>query len=216
MRDIEVDFINGQCLSIGRKLHAPQAYMRKSSFFDIRCRNTGTTTAPAVEIGSVTTAGSDATNELDFYKLAIILPKSTGLVIGNANPYSATRRARFFGLRVEQTGGDGVVVGARSDQGQVADIDIYDLTAVEVKGAPLRIGASPRAPAPYQISVLGGALGPGNQAGVAIDGGRLIDIELGRSDQPVTRGARAGRFIAIHGNGSEQDWTGERPPEAQK
>jgi hypothetical protein len=115
---------------------------------------------------------------------------------------------------VEHAGGDGVVIGDAADRGQVADIDIHDLTVVEARGAALRIGAGASAPQPYQISILGGALGPGNSTAIAIDGGRLIEIDLSNVDAPVALGARAGADINIHGNGAESGWTYLRRPPA--
>jgi hypothetical protein len=217
LRDIEVDFLNGQCLSVGRTLRQPVAYVRESAFYNIQCFNAGTTAAAAVDVSSTSGPGSDATNEIDVFKLAIFAPRGTGVVVRNPNPASATRRVRIFGLRVEQAGGDGVVIGDAADRGQVADIDVHDLTVVEARGAALRIGAGASAPQPYQISILGGALGPGNSTAIAIDGGRLIEIDLSNIDAPVAFGARAGANINIHGNGAEAGWTYlRRPPAASR
>jgi len=192
LRDLELDYINGPCVSIGQTLNMPLAYMRESSFYNVKCWNSGSAAEPAVEIGSTTTDGSDATNELDFYKLAIFAAKNVGLSIRNPNPYSATRKLRFFGLRVEQSGGDDVQIAPAGDKGQVAEVDFYDLS----------------------VLTSGAVLGPGNKTGIEIDNGRLIDIELSGLDAPVVLGPGAGADISIHGNGSEYDWTfqGTRKP----
>jgi hypothetical protein len=204
MRDIEVDFLNGQCLSMGKTLRQSVAYVRESSFFNLKCFNTGGVAAPAVEISSTAAPGSDATNELDFYKLAIFATKGDGLVIRNPNKANATRAIRIFGLRVESAAGDAVVIGAAGDQGQVSDIGLHDLSVVAAGGAALRIGAGVGAPPPRQIGVSGGHLGPGNGASVVVDAGRMIEIDLGDLDRPIKLGPRAGDNIDIHGNGARQ------------
>ena len=122
VRDVEVDYLNGQCLSMGNTKNATRKRMCASSaFYNLKCWNTGTTQKPAVQISSTTTPGSDATNELDFYKLAVFSAASAGVTLSNPNPTSATRRIRFFGLRVDHTGTDAVQIGAAGDNGQVAE-----------------------------------------------------------------------------------------------
>ena len=216
MRDVEMDYINGPCISIGHTLRMPQAYMRESAFYNVKCWSSGSDVEPAVEISSTTTDGSDATNELDFYKLAIFAAKNVGLAIRNPNPHSATRKLRFFGLRVEHSGGDDVQIAPAPDKGQVAEIGFYDLSALTSGGAALRIGGE-GGKQPYAISVHGGLIGPGDKTGIAIDNGRLIDIELSGLDAPVVLGPGAGADISIRGNGSEYDWRfeGTKPPGAQ-
>jgi len=205
LRDVEIAYVNGPCLAIGRTRRTSQAYMRESTFSNVKCWNSGTTDQPAVEIGSATSEGSDATNEVDVYKLAVFAAEGTGLAIRNAKPFSATRGLRFFGLRVEQSGADGVDIAPRGDQGQVAGVSFYDLTIATSGGAGLRIGA-PNGPAPYLISVFGGTVAPSNRIGVEIDNGRLIDITMGLVGAPIVLGPQAGTDIAFHGNGSEYAW----------
>ena len=213
IRDLELDYLNGPCLSIGKTLRGVQGYMRESTFVNVKCWNSGSATDPAVEIGSTTADGSDATNELDIYKLAIFAAKHVGLSIRNPNIFGATRGIRFFGLRVEQSGGDDVQIAPAPDKGQVAGIRFYDLSALTSGGAALRIGGV-GGKQPYAIAVHGGLLGPGNKTGIAIENGRLIDIELSGLDAPVVLGPGAGADITIHGNGSEYDWRfdGTRKP----
>jgi hypothetical protein len=109
MRDVEVDDLNGQCPSVGRSRAEPQTYIRESAFYDVKCFNIGTAALPTVDLNSTTTAGSDATNNLDFYKLAVFAAKGTGVAIRHPIAFSATRGIRFFGLRIEHVGGDGPV-----------------------------------------------------------------------------------------------------------
>jgi hypothetical protein len=206
MRDIEIDDLNGQCLSIGRTRAVPQAYLRESAFYNLKCFKAGTTTLPAIDLSSTTTAGSDATNELDFYKLAVFDTKGTGVAVRNPNPFSATRGIRFFGLRIEKLGGDGLSINTTADQGQVAAIGIYDLTVIQSQAAAIRITGAGKA-LPYQISIRGGSLGPGNHTGIAIDRGRQLDIDLDFVDAPIVLGPGAGNEISIRGNGSEHQWT---------
>ena len=185
--------MNGPCLSIGHLRRMPQAYMREASFYNVKCWNSGSRSEPAVEIVSTTAENSDATNELDFYKLAATFAaRNVGLAIRNPNPFSATRKLRFFGLRVEQSGGDGVEIAPAGDKGQVAEIDMYDLSVLTSAGAGLRIGG-PDAKQPYAIGVHGGLFGPGNKIGIAIDNGRLISIELSGLDAPVVLGRGRGK-----------------------
>jgi hypothetical protein len=207
MRDIEVEYLNGRCLSIGRARSVPQSYVRESAFYNIKCFSTGTAVLPAVEISSTTMPGSDATNELDFYKLAVVDARGTGVVIRNPRRASATRRLRFFGLRIEATGADGLAFGDPADDGQVAEIGVHDLTVVNANGAALRFTGATSAPQPYGISIQGGSLGPGNRTGIAIDSGRLLEIDLSSVDAPVILGPGAGSDIRIGGNGSAHDWT---------
>jgi hypothetical protein len=204
MRDIEIDDLGGQCLSTGRTRTVPLAYLRESAFFNLKCFKAGTTTLPAIELSSTTAAGSDATNELDFYKLAVFAAKGTGVAIRNPNPFSATRGIRFFGLRIEQLGGDGLAINTQADQGQVAGIGIYDLTVIQSQAAAIHLSGAKLAP--YQISIRGGSLGPGNHTGIAIDRGRQLAIDLDFVDAPIILGPAAGNEISILGNGSEHQW----------
>ncbi len=50
--DVEMDYINGPCISIGRALNAQKAYARESSFYNVKCWYSGSDAEPAVEIGS--------------------------------------------------------------------------------------------------------------------------------------------------------------------
>jgi hypothetical protein len=64
--------------------------------------------------------------------------KDAGLTIRNPIGHGAIRKIRFFGLRVDETGGDGVEIGAGADKGQTADIGLYDLSVVQAGKAALR------------------------------------------------------------------------------
>jgi hypothetical protein len=206
MRDIEVINLKGQCLSLGRPKFVPVAYVRESFFENLKCWGTGTSSLPAVDIGSHTAPNSDGSNELDFYKLAIFDSASEGLVIRNPNNASATRRIRFFGLRLEKCGGDCVVIGAASDRGQISGIDIFSLTVVQAGASALHVGAGASAPEPYQISVNGGFLGPGNKQGAYIEAARLIELNLSHVDSPILLGPRAKLNVRFSGNGDESSW----------
>lgn len=205
LRDLEISYINGPCLSIGKVLRRPQGYLRESTFFNIRCWKSGSDNQPAIDIGSTSQVGSDATNELDFYKLAVFDARRVGVSIGNANPFNATRKIRFFGLRVEKTGGDAVVIAPQDTHGQVAEVDFYDLSTSNSGSAGLRIG-NESGNQPYAIGVHGGLFGPGNTVGLAIDSGRMIEIDLSGIDGPVVLGSGLGPDIRISGNGSERAW----------
>ncbi len=203
LRDIEVQNLGGQCLTIGRSRLGPVAYTRESSFYNFKCYNAGSKSLAAIEIGSSTAKDSDATNELDFYKLAVFDAKGAGVAIGNRFGQNATRKVRFFGLRVEKTGGDAVAIAADGGQGQVAEIGIFDLSIMEAGEAALRIGDDTALSRPYAISVTGGLFGPGNRQGIVIKSGRLIDISLSAIDAPVVLGPGTGSGVSIRGNGIE-------------
>jgi hypothetical protein len=206
VRDIEVDYLNGTCLAMGQTLHVPVAYMRESTFMNLKCFSTGPSGGAAISLSSTARPGSDASNELDFYKLAVFDAPGTGVAIRNRHLSSATRGIRFFGLRVESTGGDGVAVGDNADLGQVAGITIFDLTVIGAKGAALRIAGGTAGAQPYGIRVSGGSIGPGNHTGIQIDNGRMIDLDLDNIDSPLVLGPIVGTDITIRGNGSQHLW----------
>jgi hypothetical protein len=211
VRDVEISYLAGRCLSFGQVRYAVVAFTRESSFFNVKCWKTGARTSSAVEISSVTAEHSDATNELDFYKLAVLGSGGSGIAVRNPNKFSATRRLRFFGIRIENVDGDGLTFGEQSDNGQIAEIAMFDLTIVQAKGAAIRFTGSAQAPAPYQISIVGGSLGPGNRVGISIEKGRELDIDLAYVDAPIVMGEGAGDDIRITGSGVEHDWKFEAP-----
>ena len=207
LRDIEVNDLNGQCLRIGRAKYLPEAYLRESAFFNIKCFNAGAENEAAIEIGSSTEQNSDATNELDLYKVAVFSARGAGLSIRNPKGFSATRFIRFFGLRIEASGGDALQIGAPGDHGQVASIEFNDLSVINTNnGAAIRIGARDMDPPPYQINIRGGHLGPGNKLGIAIDAGRLIDVNLESIDGPISLGEKAGDGIQFNTVGNRRYW----------
>jgi len=210
MRDIEVINLKGKCLSVGQPKFMPVAYTRESFFENIKCWSTGTTDAPAVDISSYTAPNSDGTNELDFYKIVVLDAPADGLLISNPNNASATRRIRFFGLRLEKCGHDCLVIGSATDRGQISGIDIFSLTALQAGAAALHVGAGKSAPEPYQISIDGGFLGPGNKQAAYIEAARLIELNLSHIDAPLILGSRASLDVQISGNGDEKSWKIER------
>ncbi len=206
MRDIEVINMKGSCLSIGQPKFMPVAYMREAMFENIKCWGTGTSSLPAISISSVSRPNSDATNEIDLYKLAVFNSASDGVAISNPNKFSATRSIRFFGLRIEKCAGDALIIGAKRDSGQVANIEVYSLSVIQADVNAVHIGAGKAAPGPYQVSVHGGSLNPGNHHAIRVDAGRLIEINLSYVDSPIELGAAVGDDINIHGNGNERAW----------
>ncbi len=206
LRDIEIDDLHGDCLRIGAPRHMPEAYMRESTFINLKCFSTGLPGSATVTIGSLARPGSDATNELDIYKLAVFDALGQGVAIRNPATGSATRGVRFYGIRVEKTGAEGLSIGDPRDLGEVAGITAYDLTVIGAGGAALRIASSPVSAQPYSIRISGGSLGPGNTRGIEIDSGRLIDIVLDTVDAPIVLGAHAGADISISSNGVQSTW----------
>jgi hypothetical protein len=195
MRDVEVYYLNGSAISIGKTKTTTQAYMRESEFSNVKVWNSGQANVPAVLISSTTTSGSDATNELKFYSLNIFSSAGPGLVISNPNAYSATRLIEFYGLRVEDSqGGDNVDIGLASDQGTVADIQIFGMENILAPSgyASVKI-ASGASIAPYGISIRGGAIGPAAGNGIVIDNGSaLLDVpNIGVSGTNLIVGASA-------------------------
>ena len=56
--DVQLFNIHGSCLKIGAsQLNAPQAYMRESVFYNVKCFTSGTSSIPAVEIASNSASG---------------------------------------------------------------------------------------------------------------------------------------------------------------
>ena len=206
LRDLEVDYLNGDCLSIGRTRRMPEAYMRESAFYNLKCFSSGSAEGAAVTIASTTRPESDATNELDIYKLAVFDAAGEGVAIRNPQTGSATRGIRFFGLRIEKTKGVGLSIGDPADLGQVAGITVFDLTVIHVSAAALWIGGNPKGPQPYDIRISGGSLGPLDATSIDIDNGRLIDIALDDVDAPIILGPHAGKDISISGNGAQSSW----------
>lgn len=202
MRDVEVTYLNGRALWIGSKLNQTEAYTRESSFTNFKVEYCGTSTIAAVEISSFTESGSDATNELDFYRLSIFGSAQAGLVLSNPNDFSSTRNIRFFGCRVESSGGDGVSIGLATDQGQVAIIGFHDLEVISSSSVGLRITTGNTSLPPYEVSVIRGSFTNGNGKSVQIDVGMAIDLKLDAVDAGIVLGTNAGSDIHIDGPGA--------------
>jgi hypothetical protein len=217
MRDIEVFLMNGRCLWFGATKNQSQAYLRESHIDHVRCSHTGTSSAPAVEISSVSTSGSDATNTNSFSGLNIVNSISSGLVIRNPNNFSATRTMDFFGLRVENSGADNIDIGLSSDSGQIEGIHIYGMENINpgaTNAGFYGLNINPGGTQAYDINVFGGFIGPCNGAtacnGVNLNNTRLTEVHLENiqtSGTNITTGASLGGQVEIDGNGAEQGWT---------
>lgn len=201
-KDVDVFYLNGQCLAMGHTLAEPQAYMRESSFWNLKCWNTGTTSLPAVEISSTTPLSSDSTNELAFYDLNIFSSAGAGASISSPGVYAQTNGIKFYNLRSESNLYDAVDVGLSTDLGAVSGVDIYGLNvpAIATGRFGLKISAG-GASQPYAINVFGANF-QGSGGGVDIDNANLVYLNLANiavSQAPVTYGPNSGANVVIDG-----------------
>ncbi|HEY8685963.1 MAG TPA: glycosyl hydrolase family 28-related protein [Chloroflexota bacterium] len=214
--NVGVWFLNGQCLRTGELLSQTQSYMRESSFFNFICWSSGTASKPAVEISSVTTAISDATNEVRFFKLDIFNAVGIGLQVHNPTAFGATRLVDFFSPRVEQSGADNIQVSAQGDLGATNSVRMYGVQSLTPGVAnngfyALNLGLG--AIQDYDIEIIGGTLGPCVAVtcnGLRIDNARMVSVKLGNiaaSGVDVTYTARTGGLVTLDGGGWESGWT---------
>lgn len=218
MRDVDMYFINGQCISMGRRLNQPVAWMWESSFWDVRCWHSGTASEPAVEISSYTTSAdlSAATNEMNFYGINIFASTGPGLVISNPNAFSAARLMNFYGLRVEQSGGDNIDIGLSTDLGTVALIGMYGVQSISMPsghyGLKIASNAVTDSVPPYAIRVEGLQIGPGAGSALDIAAGANVTIQadsISSTGTNVTVGPIGNVWgpITIDGAGQQSTWS---------
>lgn len=216
-RNVSVYFLNGACLKMGYTLHQPQAYMRESNFYGLKCVSTGTANIPSVEISSFTANGSDATNELQFFGLAISQASGIGLSVHNPNVFSATRLMHFFGLRVEGSGADDVDIGAPGDLGSTNSIKIYGfqgLSPGKNNAGFFALNLGLGTVQDYEIEVFGATIGPCIAAvtcsGLKVDNVRLTKVEVGNiatTGPNVTYTSRVGADVVLDAAGLEASFT---------
>jgi hypothetical protein len=178
IRDVDVRFLNGRCLYVGATLNANQAYMRESNIDNVHCWHTGPTAAATFQISSTTTSKSDASNEINIHALNILGAAGSCFEISNPLNHSASRQIKVFGLRVENCGSDQIVIQDAHDIGTVANVDFYGMESI---GAPSRsmsfkINAGNK---PYNINVYGGYIYSSSGAGIDIEGGSSINLQIG-------------------------------------
>ena len=178
IRDVDVRFLSGRCLYVGATLNVDQAYMRESNIDNLHCWHTGPRNAATFEISSATTRTSDASNEINIHALNILGAAGAGFKISNPLNHSASRQIKIFGLRVESSGGDQIVIQDEGDAGTVANINFYGMESI---GAPagstsFKINARNN---PYNINVYGGYIYASAGAGIDIEGGSSITVQLG-------------------------------------
>ncbi len=183
MEDVEMSYLTGSCLRTGYLKNTTQSYIRESQFDNIRCFNSGSSTSPAMDIGTDSTG--DGTNEIDFNTINIYAPNGPGFVIRSTN-LSSTRTSgtiRVNQLRVEgQEGdiglyqGDLVRVGDSSLPGAVTAVHFDELHLVNpyLGYAAMRLTADSSTDQPYGITVTNGDMtaSPGFGRGLEIDAGR--------------------------------------------
>jgi hypothetical protein len=223
-RDVAAFYLNGRCLYFGVPKNKPVAYMRESKLYEIRFWGCGSANAPAVEFDSVG-PGPDAANEIAVFGMDIIFPHGDGLVIRNSGS-GVVRLIQFYQLRVEGVlrpeqpiAGDLVRIGDASRPGLVRSIRIEGFDAEEPYAghAALRI-TGPTAAAPFDIT-LTGAIGPGPGAGVVLEAGRSLRLqldEIGTSGPKLSVEPRVGSDVQVDGNGAEAAWLEPLAPEARR
>jgi hypothetical protein len=216
IENVDVYFMHGQCLGMGATKSAASAYVRESYFANLQCWDTGTASLPAISVSSTTNNGSDASNELKFYRIQIFRSAGVGLSITNPNNFSATRLIEFFGLRVENSGADNIQVGSQADAGQINDIYFYGVESLSPGAANsgfYALNLDTTGQQEYSINVYGATLGPcgsGTCNGLNIGNIRLSSLQIlniGATGTSVNYTANAGTSIVLNGNGAEQGWS---------
>jgi hypothetical protein len=214
--DVDVFFMHGQCLGIGATKNQPQGYMRESAISDLDCWFAGLTNVPAVSVSSTTQSGSDATNEVKFFRLQIFDAPGVGLSITNPNNFSATRLLEFFAPRVEYSAADNIQVGSSTDAGQVANINFFGLESItpgQANSGFYALNLDTAGQNEYGINVLGATIGPcwtGTCKGINVGNIRSSRLQINSittTGTNVTYGTTTNSGVVIDGNGAEQNWT---------
>jgi hypothetical protein len=213
---VDVFFVHGQCLGIGKLSADTIGYTRESGFRDIHCFHTGTASTPAVLVSSTSASGSDATNELKFYRLQVFDSPGVGLSITNPNNFNATRLIEFFAPRVEQSAADNIQVGSSSDAGGVNSIHFFGLESI-TPGAGnsgfYGLNLDTAGVQMYGIMVYGAYIGPcgaGTCKGINIGNVRLSQLnvtDISASGTDVTYTTSVGTNVILNGGNNEQNWT---------
>jgi hypothetical protein len=166
VRDIEVFYLNGQCLSIGRTSAEPQAWMAESTIENVRCWNAGTSSQPAFEISETTTSGSEGTNEITFTNINVFNAAGRCVVVSSPQTFTAIAKLKFVNLRTEQCGGDGFTIGLSTDAIATTEIQVYNFEDPNILTGTygLVIGAQSST-----ITIHGVELGHGSDAGGGIN-----------------------------------------------
>ena len=235
--DLDVSSLHGRALYMGGTKNDTVAYVRESSFENIRAFNSGMTGVPVVEIATSCTntqtvcAAQDGTNEIRMRAIDIYGARGPSFVIHNLNAYGGvTRDIRISQLRIEGTenntynvAADLMNIGDSSSPGQVANISCTDCEFISpyTGYAALRLGAASSSVRPHAISLVNTAViaGGGSGGGVAVDAGYSLNFQfasMSSTGTDVTVGAApmTGAPIFISQGGDEVYWSWSIDPTA--
>lgn len=217
VRDVDIYYLSGSCLTTGATKNQTHAYVRESLFYNLRCFHTGTSSVAAVDISSTSVAGDDSTNELQFFGLNIFGSAGVGLAVRNPLNSGSTRDITFFGPRVEYSAKDDIQLGSSSDAGQVSSIRLYGVEAItpgQSSDGFYGINISTVGLQLYDIQILGGAISPcfstAQCKGLNLDNVRASRIQLDYmsvAGTAVTYGANVGANVLFDVTGQEQTLT---------
>ena len=214
LKDVEAYYFNGSCISIGDQKNLPVGYMRESRFYNLRIWGCGNNSTPSVQINSSSSiASQDATNELSFYNLDVESSNGPGVILVNSLTGSATgteRLIRFFGLRIEDSTGDNLVIGDPTLTGALSNIQIFGLeeNAVLASTAGVRITAASASYVPSAITIQG-LIGSATGSGIIVTAGNDVKLDMTTLGGGLTVGSSTlvTGPIFIDGHGQEYTWT---------
>ncbi len=213
VEDVDVFFMNGSALSTGRTEKDAEAYTRESHLVNFRAFNSGSATAPVIDL-STTFQGGDATNAVQMFGIDIYAPYGTGLHVGSHTGGISGDDIRIEGIEGNPTGvrADLLEVGDAGRPGSTAGIHLRGLQLVDpyAGSAALHVTGSDSG-LTYDLD-FEGSIGGGNPLG------RGLQIDVGRSsvfrfpfvstkDTNLTVGPRSGHDIVVDAAGHEGDWT---------
>ena len=217
IRDVNVFFMNGQCLRAGAStLNTSFSYMRESEIWDFKCWESGTSTKAAVEISA--TGAGDTSNEIQMHGVNIFGATSVGMLIHNNNTSGKqTGAIGIWGLRIENSANDNLDIGKSGDSGATGNIFVVGAIFNSPGGSNtgyynVNVGNGVSTQS-YAVNLFGVILGPCGSSscnGIRLDNTRNANIEIvgnsagGTGAYGVTTTANTGQFYYKDGGTTEQ------------
>jgi hypothetical protein len=218
VRNVNIYFVKGSCVSTGTLSATTQAFIRESRFENVRCYNSGDTGIPAWDF-SADGSGTGGT-PVEVVGVNIYAPYGTGMAIrSNA---VGLRDYKFSQLRIEGLEGDPaisadlLVIGDPTYVGSVDGLKFNEVQLISpyINQCALRFTASSAALRPFNITMQQSHISVGGNSGkgLCIDALRSSNLQftgISTTGTNVTVGSSAmvGGDITIDGNGGEGTWT---------
>ena len=184
MHDVDVFFLNGQCIRTGKEYSGDAAsYTRESVFRNIFCWSTGTSSLAAVDFANV--GSFSGTGDIRIDDLNIFASGGIGLSLRAPASTNSIGHMMFSNLRVEQSGADNFHISEPGDAGIVGSVYISNMYLIS-PGAfnaghySLWMGAGTNQD--YDIGIVNSSIGncdgSTNCYGIKIDNVRVAHIGI--------------------------------------